>query len=135
MFTLLTMVIGIGLIVPGFVAIVPMSRQMDKRDLGLVAFAGPFTNAIIGFVSLIFGFLTHFGAIALPPLLASPNIFILVAQFNGLIALFNCIPVWQLDGKKILNWNKVAYFALIAANLALVIPAFIINPSFLSGGS
>ncbi len=135
MFTLLTMVIGIGLIVPGFVAIVPMSRQMDKRDLGLVAFAGPFTNAIIGFVSLIFGFLTHFGAIALPPLLASPNIFILVAQFNGLIALFNCIPVWQLDGKKILNWNKVVYFALIAANLALVIPAFIINPSFLSGGS
>ena len=134
MFTLLTMVIGIGLIVPGFVAIVPMKRQMDKKDLGLVAFAGPATNAIIGTIALIFGLLSHYSVLILPPLLASPNIFILVAQFNGLIALFNCIPVWQLDGKKILNWNKVAFFALVAVNLALVIPAFIINPSFLSGG-
>ena len=134
MFTLLTMVIGIGLIVPGFVAIVPMKRQMDKKDLGLVAFAGPAINAIIGTIALIFGLLSHYSVLILPPLLASPNIFILVAQFNGLIALFNCIPVWQLDGKKILNWNKAAFFALVAVNLALVIPAFIINPSFLSGG-
>ncbi|MCE7742204.1 MAG: hypothetical protein GOP50_07065 [Candidatus Heimdallarchaeota archaeon] len=142
LFTLLTLVLGIGLIVPGFVAIVPMSRQMDKRDLGLVAFAGPAINAVIGSISLIIGFLTYsgyavglVGPLAMYGLWGVPNIFILVAQFNGLIALFNCIPIWQLDGKKILSWNKVAYFILIAVNLAIVIPTFILNPNFLSAVS
>ena len=139
LFTLLTLVLGIGLIVPGFVAIVPMTRQMDKRDLGLVAFAGPAINAVIGSISLILGVLTYSGyaigftgPLAMSGLFGIPNIFILVAQFNGLIALFNCIPIWQLDGKKILNWNKVAFFVLVAINLAIVIPTFILNPQFLS---
>ncbi|MHA1199026.1 MAG: AN1-type zinc finger domain-containing protein [Candidatus Heimdallarchaeaceae archaeon] len=142
LFTLLTLVLGIGLIVPGFVAIVPMSRQMDKRDLGLVAFAGPAINAVIGGISLIIGLLTYsgyavefVGPLAMIGLFGKPNIFILVAQFNGLIALFNCIPIWQLDGKKILNWNKVAFFILVAINLAIIIPTFILNPNFLSAVS
>ncbi len=140
LFTLLTLIIGIGLIVPGFVSIVPMKRQMDKKDLGMVAIAGPATNAVIGTISLIIGFLTYSGSAFTGPLAitsllwGNPNIFILVAQFNGLIALFNCIPLWQLDGKKILNWNKIAYFVLVAINLAIVIPTFILNPGFLAGG-
>jgi Zn-dependent protease len=140
LFTLLTLVIGIGLIVPGFVSIVPLKRQMDKKDLGMVALAGPATNAIIGSISLIIGFLTYsgyaanlVGPLAMIGLWGIPNIFILVAQFNGLIALFNCIPLWQLDGKKILSWNKVVYFILVAINIAIVVPTFILNPGFLAG--
>ncbi len=130
LFTLLTLVIGIGLIVPGFVAIVPLSRQMDKKDLGLVAVAGPATNIVIGLVSLIIGLLTHYSVIPLSGLFANPNIFILVAQFNALIALFNCIPIWQLDGAKILRWNKIVYFVLVAINIAIFVPAFVLNPGF-----
>ncbi|MCG3225345.1 MAG: hypothetical protein H7645_00385, partial [Candidatus Heimdallarchaeota archaeon] len=133
MFTLFTLIIGIGLIVPGFVAIVPMRKQMDKKDIGLVSLAGPATNAVIGSISLIFGFLTFYGVIPLTGLAASPNIFILIAQFNALIALFNCIPVWQLDGAKILKWNKIIYFVLVAINIAIAIPTFILNPGFLTG--
>ncbi|MCG3221303.1 MAG: hypothetical protein H7641_07980 [Candidatus Heimdallarchaeota archaeon] len=132
MFTLLTLIIGIGLIVPGFVAIVPMRKQMDKRDIGLVSLAGPATNVVIGLISLIFGFLTYYGVIPLTGLAASPNIFILIAQFNALIALFNCLPVWQLDGAKILKWNKIIYFVLVAINIAIAIPTFILNPGFLT---
>ena len=134
MFTLFTLILGIGLIVPGFVAIVPMKRQMDKRDMGLVALAGPATNAVIGLVSIIFGVLTNadFGVIPLVGLAAAPNIFILIAQFNSLIALFNCLPVWQLDGAKILKWNKIIYFILVAINIAILVPTFILNPGFLS---
>ena len=132
LFTMLTLIIGIGLIVPGFVAIVPMSRQMNKKDLGLVAFAGPAINAIIGAVSMVLGLLVHYGVFVLSPLFTQPNIFILITQFNALIALFNCIPVWQLDGAKILKWNKVAFFVLVAINVALIVPAFILNPTFLS---
>ena len=131
-FTLLTLVIGIGLIVPGFVAIVPISKQMDKKDMGLVAIAGPVTNVIIGIISLVLGLLTNanFGVIPLTGIFAAPNIFILVAQFNALIALFNCIPIWQLDGAKILRWNKLIYFALVAINIAIFVPAFVLNPGF-----
>ncbi|MHA1258449.1 MAG: AN1-type zinc finger domain-containing protein [Candidatus Heimdallarchaeaceae archaeon] len=86
--TFLTLFIGIGLIVPGFVAIVPLTRRMNKEDTGVVSLAGPMTNAVIGFVSLIFGLLSHssaFGVFSLPAPFASPNIFLLVAQFNALI--------------------------------------------------
>jgi Zn-dependent protease len=134
MFTLITLIFGIGLIVPGFVAIVPMSKQMDKKDTGLVSFAGPATNAVIGFVSLLIGVLTYTGIIPFGGVLAAPNIFILIAQFNALIALFNCIPVWQLDGAKIFKWNKIVYFVLVAINIAIAVPTFILNPGFLTPG-
>ncbi|MBY9001900.1 MAG: hypothetical protein KGD64_13360 [Candidatus Heimdallarchaeota archaeon] len=134
-YTLFTLIFRIGLIVPGFVAIVPLSKQMDKKDLGMVALAGPAINAVIGAISLILGLLTHasFGILPLTGIFATPNIFILVAQFNGLIALFNCIPVWQLDGAKILKWDWKVFAAIVAINVAIVVPSFIFNPDFLAG--
>ena len=112
---------------------------MNKKDMGLVAMAGPATNAVIGTVSLIIGLLTYsgyatglVGPLAMTGIWGIPNIFVLVAQFNGLIALFNCIPIWQFDGKKILKWSKVAFFILVGINLALVIVSFILNPKFLT---
>ncbi len=123
-FTLFTLLLGIGLVVPGFVAIVPLHRQMTKDENGEVAFAGPITNLIIGSVGFVLWMLTLFLNIPLPAIFAVPNIFMRVAQFNGLIALFNCIPLWQLDGRKILQWNKWIYFGLVLANLVLVIPTF-----------
>jgi len=139
MLTFLTLLIGIGLVVPGFVSIVPLKRQMNKKDMGMVAMAGPATNAVIGTISLIIGLLTYsgyatglVGPLAMIGIWGKPNIFVLVAQFNGLIALFNCIPIWQFDGKKILKWSKVAFFILVGINLALVIVSFILNPKFLT---
>ena len=133
LYTFLTLILGIGLIVPGFVAIVPLKRQMDKKDLGMVALAGPAINAVIGIVSLIIGLLTHFSILPFTGLLAGVNVFILVAQFNALIALFNCIPVWQLDGAKILKWDWKVFAAIVAINVAIVVPSFILNPGFLAG--
>jgi len=131
MLTLLTLFIGIGLIVPGFVAIIPLSRRMNKKDMGLVSFAGPATNTVIGAFTLIFALLTHFAIIPFGGPLSSPNIFFQITQFNGLIALFNCIPVWQLDGAKIIKWNKWVFFGLIVLNVALIVPSFIYNPTVL----
>ncbi|MCG3223284.1 MAG: hypothetical protein H7647_02375, partial [Candidatus Heimdallarchaeota archaeon] len=127
-YTLFTMIIGIGLIVPGFVAIVPLNRQMNKKDLGMVALAGPAINAVIGAISLIIGLLTSFGIIPFAGIFANPNIFIQIAQFNALIALFNCLPVWQLDGAKILKWDWKVFATIVIINVAIVIPSFILNP-------
>ncbi len=131
-YTLLTLILRIGLIVPGFVAIVPLSRKMDKKDLGMVALAGPAINAVIGAISLVIGLLTDvsFGIIPFTGIMSTPNIFIQVAQFNALIALFNCLPVWQLDGAKILKWDWKVFATIVAINIAIVIPSFILNPGF-----
>jgi len=128
-YTLFTMIIGIGLIVPGFVAIVPLNRQMNKKDLGMVALAGPAINAVIGAISLVIGLLTSsFGIIPFTGIMSSPNIFIQIAQFNALIALFNCLPIWRLDGAKILKWDWKVFATIVVINVAIVIPSFILNP-------
>jgi Zn-dependent protease len=105
---------------------------MDKKDLGMVALAGPAINAVIGAISLVIGLLTDasFGIIPFIGLFATPNIFIQVAQFNALIALFNCLPVWQLDGAKILKWDWKVFAIVVVINVAIVIPSFILNPGF-----
>ncbi len=126
LFTLITLFIGIGLVVPGFVAIVPLDpkKRMNKKENGLVAFAGPATNTIVGAISLLIGLpiYYHLIPIILPSVIQ--NIFLQIAMFNSLLALFNCIPVWQLDGKKILTWSKLAFFALIVLNVIIAIPPF-----------
>ncbi|MHA1399350.1 MAG: AN1-type zinc finger domain-containing protein [Candidatus Heimdallarchaeaceae archaeon] len=129
MITFLTLFLGIALVVPGFVAIVPLDprKRMTKKEIGIVAFAGPATNAIIGSFSLLIGLLYYHHLIPFFFPSMFENIFLQIALFNSLIALFNCIPVWQLDGKKILSWNKFAYFSLIILNVLIATPPFIYN--------
>ncbi len=120
MFTFLTLIIGIVLIVPGFVAIVPIKEKLNKKDLGLVAFAGPISNVIIGSLALSFVVILQIGFFSISGFFGNMDLYLKIGLFNGLVGAFNCIPVWQLDGKKILNWSKPIYFVLIAG-LALII--------------
>ena len=43
---------------------------------------------------------------------------------NAWIALFNMIPLGVFDGKKILNWNRKIYGAMLIASMALVFFSF-----------
>ncbi|MHA1686668.1 MAG: AN1-type zinc finger domain-containing protein [Candidatus Heimdallarchaeaceae archaeon] len=129
LWTLITLVIGIGLIVPGFVAIVPLERRMDKKDTGIVSLAGPLTNVIIGTASLLIALIIKYGMITLTGFIVDTEIFFLIAQFNALIAAFNCLPVWQLDGLKILKWNKTVFLALIIAIAVIMVPTFVLTSS------
>lgn len=129
LWTLITLLIGIGLIVPGFVAIVPLERRMNKKDTGVVSLAGPLSNIIIGTVSLLLAILIKYSIIPLTGFVVDTEIFFIVAQFNALIAAFNCLPVWQLDGLKILKWNKWIYITLIATIVVILIPTFALASS------
>ena len=40
---------------------------------------------------------------------------------NLILAGFNMIPVQPLDGSKIIVWNKIVYFGIIAGILALTL--------------
>lgn len=101
---------GIIFAAPGAVYISPIIRKkfafsvahLTKREYGLISFAGPAANIIIGIGLLIL--LTFF------PL----ELFVLAAKLSFFLAFFNLIPIFPLDGWKILAWNKTVWLFSIA---------------------
>ena len=97
---------------PGAVMI---SGNVDTKKNGLISAAGPIVNIVLAIIFLLLGF------IGIAPLISNYGFII-----NSWLALFNMIPLWNFDGKKILRWNKVVYG--IMTGLAIV---FVFSKSFL----
>ncbi len=104
----------------GFVFAAPgavmISGYINRERNGKISAAGPLTNLFLAvfFLVMIFlvgGFLKE---------LAAMGLFI-----NAWLAFFNMIPVWELDGAKILRWNKVAYFGILFTAILLMLPVFL----------
>jgi len=77
----------------------------------LISVAGPVTNLVL---ALIFLFLT-FSSIEIIKLIGSYGFTI-----NSWLALFNMIPFWMFDGKKVLQWNKLVYFTILTISVAFI---------------
>ena len=79
---------------------------------GRISVAGPITNLILA-------------VLFLPLLLWSTGWLQLIGQYgfsvNTWLALFNMIPVWNLDGKKVLTWNAGVYAAVVAVALGFMV--------------
>lgn len=95
---------------PGAVMI---SGRVNKARNGKISAAGPIVNLALAifFLSLLF--------------LPLPANLRLVGYYgfliNSWLALFNMIPFWLFDGYKIFKWNKIAYFAIVAAAFSFMI--------------
>lgn len=91
----------------GFVFAAPgavmIAGPVDWRRNGIISAAGPAANLVIA--GLFYGLSLLSGGFL-------GFVFSLGYQINGWLALFNLIPFMNLDGKKILYWNKSVYFAL-----------------------
>lgn len=101
----------------GFVFIAPgavfIFGRITTRQNGIISLGGPATNIIIAFILFPFTFMNiqhtilseiiHFGF-----------------YVNAWLALFNMIPLWNFDGRKIYAWNKTAYFVTLAIAAFLV---------------
>tara|TARA_Y100000310_G_scaffold341299_1_gene440024 strand:- start:4497 stop:5114 length:618 start_codon:yes stop_codon:yes gene_type:complete len=100
--------LGFIIALPGAVMI---SGMITRKQYGIISIAGPITNFVIAV-----GFLILFFTIPYPFVrdIATYGYFI-----NTWLGLFNLIPVWEFDGKKILAWSKQYYFITLAVGLFL----------------
>lgn len=93
-------------IAPGAVVI----NLSDRSKFGRVAFIGPLTNLVMGFIFLMLFYRYPF-----------VDYLYIGAVFNSWIALFNLLPFGNLDGQKIFSWNKIVWIFMIASTMGLFV--------------
>lgn len=92
--TLLILIVGFGWGRP--VEFDPYNLRNPRRDTALIALAGPASNIILAtLLSIVAGFLGAGSLIA--------SIIPLMIMMNISLAIFNLVPVFPLDGEKILK--------------------------------
>ncbi|MGC9132561.1 MAG: site-2 protease family protein [Candidatus Micrarchaeia archaeon] len=107
LFSLLTSFFGFLIAIPGATII---ASRLTKKEYGIVSLAGPAWNIFMGllciFLSLLF------------PNIA--DVFTFIGFVNIILGFFNMLPIYPLDGSKVLAWNKGVYIISIAI-IALLI--------------
>lgn len=100
----------------GFVFAAPgavmIRGPVGKRRNGIISAAGPVVNIALALLFLLLVFVSYSGFISV---IAFYGFYI-----NSWLALFNMIPIWNLDGAKVLGWSKLAYGIIVAAALLLM---------------
>jgi Zn-dependent protease len=95
---------GFGIAGAGAVMI---AGPITKESNGKISAVGPATNALMG--ALLFPVAVFSGSWPLVQLVAAQIVWV-----NVVLGIFNMLPVWILDGKKIWNWNPGVYIGLFA---------------------
>lgn len=109
----LAILVGFLFAAPGAVII---TGSITRKENGIISIAGPATNYILSLIFLGLGFL-------LPPLKFA---FMIGFSVNLWLGLFNMIPFLNFDGKKIFDWNKLAWIGMVAFGiLFLFLPAYL----------
>ncbi len=97
----------------GFVFAAPgavfINGYVNIEKNGKISLSGPLTNLILAALFFILGITISTGFWS--------QVFGYGFMINTWLALFNMIPLWNLDGTKILRWNKTVYFGVIIVGL------------------
>ena len=120
MITGLSSLFGFLIGIPGATMI--YAHNFSKRQEGIVSLAGPLTNFVIFALFAAMSFALHPAASTYFAALISLTLFI-----NILLALYNMLPIFPLDGSKIFAWNKAIYILMMGV---IFILAYIFVPYF-----
>jgi len=101
----------------GFVFAAPgavmINGPVGIRRNGKISMAGPLTNLIFAALFLLGLLIFKTGAMNTVAFYG----FIV----NSWLGLFNMLPFWNFDGKKILQWNKVVYGVMAAVGVLFLV--------------
>lgn len=100
----LAVFIGFIFAAPGAVMI---SGMITRKENGIISIAGPITNYILGLIFLGLTFLIPTGS----------YIFSIGLGINFWLGLFNMLPFGNFDGKKILQWSRLAWTIMVAIGI------------------
>ena len=118
---MLFLAVGLAALV-GFIFAAPgavmIAGQITRKENGIISLAGPLTNYVLG--AAFFGLMFIFPA--------SSQFFSIGFQVNMWLGLFNMLPFWNFDGKKIWNWNNYAWLIMVLIG-ALAIDLFGVRTS------
>jgi Zn-dependent protease len=116
----------------------PFNLKNIKRDVALVAAAGPISNILIAI--LLFGVLSMFQNTGFwGPDSMGNEVLARSAIFNVFLALFNLIPIPPLDGSKVLQFFlkgelRVKYLRLESMGFMLILGILILDRGILHIG-
>lgn len=110
LFALLMSFFGFVFAAPGAVMI---AGNPGRQKNGVISVTGPLVNVFLSAMFFAGYFLVH-----------QNMVFRYGFLINAWIALFNMIPLGAFDGKKILNWHKGVYGAMVGASSFLVFLSF-----------
>jgi Zn-dependent protease len=95
---------------PGAVVI---SGVVSTKEHGKIAAVGPLTNIILAAVFYVVGMVV--------PLSDWVGEFVRYGiSINAWLAVFNLIPIWNLDGLKVISWSGIAWLLLMAGGVILL---------------
>ena len=106
----LTSFLGVIFAAPGAVII---AGRINKEKNGIISIAGPLVNIFLAIMFLILNMIITNGFFS--------ELFAFGFLVNSWLALFNLIPLWVLDGKKVFDWNKGVYFLTLFIAIGLFI--------------
>ncbi|MEM4728782.1 MAG: M50 family metallopeptidase [Thermoplasmata archaeon] len=89
---------------------------LTVEQTGKVSASGPAMNALVGFIFLPLGVLSK-GM----PVLGYLTVYVVIV--SGILGIFNMLPVFIFDGRKVWAWSPAAYIGLLSALIVLLILA------------
>ncbi len=107
---LITSFFGLLFAAPGAVMI---AGRVSKERNGKISVSGPMVNIILSLIFMTLGIIINQGFLG--------SLFAFGFFINAWLAVFNLLPIWILDGKKVFAWNKTVYAIVFASAILLLI--------------
>ncbi len=87
-------------------------EELSPKHIGMIAFVGPLMNIAM---AVIFAFLADLATVTVQGV----DLLVTGARLNAFLALFNLVPLYPLDGYKVLRWHITFWlFGVVLATLS-----------------